>query len=141
MRQNQLVDSPGIVDYPEMGAFVVLDVNRADFRFVEGNALILEGQQHIGLILEPVSVNLGQLGKDGSGDGSQSGLGIGNVHAHENLEDRRGGAVAEPASGGHVGKGKVPAAQDDTAGFQHFLAAGSGVLRVVLVIAVHGDNA
>ena len=49
--------------------------------------------------------------------------------------------VSEAASGRHMGQGKIPAAQNHMAGFQHPLRAGSGVLRVVLIVPVHGDNA
>ena len=141
MGQNQLVNPPGVVNHPEMGAFVLLNINRADFLLVKGNALILEGQQHIGLVFKPIAVHLRQLVQIACGNGAQPCLGVGNRHAHEDFENSRGGAVAEPASGGHVRLGKVPAAQDNTAGFQHFLAAGAGILRMMLVVAVHGDNA
>src|SRR5699024_7240697 len=50
--QNQLVNPPGIVDIPEVRAFVFLDVSGADLHLVKGNSLVLEGQQHIGFILK-----------------------------------------------------------------------------------------
>ena len=37
--QNQLIDPPGVVDHPEVGAFILLDVNGADFNLVKGDAL------------------------------------------------------------------------------------------------------
>ena len=49
--------------------------------------------------------------------------------------------VAEAAPGGDVVQRKVPAAQGDPAGFQHMQAASPGVLRVVLIVAVHSDDA
>ena len=62
------------------------------------------------------------------------------VELYKELENGGGGVVAEAAPGRDVVKGKVPAAKGDPAGFQHVQAAGFGVLRVVLIVAVHGDN-
>ena len=125
----------------EMGAFVLLNIHRADGQLLIGNAHGLHGQQHIGFVLKPVAVNRQEFFNRVSGDCPQTGLGIGQGHAAEELKNQRGGVIAEPASGGHLGAGEVPAAQHHIPGFQHPPAAGSGILRVVLVVTVHGDNA
>ena len=49
--------------------------------------------------------------------------------------------VAEAAPGGDIRLVKIPAAQNGASGFQHVLAAGTGVSGMVLVIAVHSDDA
>ena len=72
MGKNQLVNPPGVMNHPEMGAFVLLNINRADFLLVKGNALILEGQQHIGLIFKPIAVNLREMFEETGADFSSS---------------------------------------------------------------------
>ena len=129
------------MDNPEVRAFVFLNVNGADLHLVKGNALVLEGQQHIGFVLEPVAGYVHQLLHHIPGDGTQAGLGVGDGHSHEQFEDGRGGVVAEAAAGGDVIQGKVPAAQGGVAGLQHVFAAGPGIGGVMLVVPVHGDNA
>ena len=124
-----------------MGAFVFLDVHGADLHLVKGKTLGFEGQQHIGLILEPVAGHIHQLLYSLPGQSPQAGLGVGDGHAAEDLEYHGGGFVAEAAPGGDILLIEVPAAQHAVTGFQHMLTAGAGVRRVVLVVAVHGDYA
>ena len=102
MSQNQLVDPPGVVNHPEVGAFVFLNVNGADLHLVKGNTLGFEGEKHVRLIFKPVAVDIHQLLQNLPGDGPQAGLGVGNCHTHEDLEDGGGGAVAEAAPGGNL---------------------------------------
>ena len=125
----------------EMGAGVFLDVNGADFHFVEINGVGFHSQQHIGLVLEAVASDGIEYLQRRAGDGPQAGLGVGEGHAHENLEHGGSGLVAEAAAGRDILLVKVPAAEDDFAGFQHMLDAGAGIGGVVLVVAVHGDDA
>ena len=68
-------------------------------------------------------------------------MGVGDGHAHEDLEDGGGGLVAEAASGGNIRLVEIPAAQNGVAGFQHVLTAGPGIGGMVLVVAVYGDDA
>ena len=124
----------------EVGAFVLLDVNGADFYLVKGNAVCLHFQQHIGFVLKAVAGHLGEKFQGVPGESAQAGLGIGQGNAAEQLEHRRGGLVAEAAAGRHMGQGKIPAAQGDAPGFQGMLTAGAGVFGVVLIVAVHGDH-
>ena len=140
MGKNQLVNPPGILDGMEMGAFVLLNIHGADANLFIGDAHGLHSQQHIGFVLEPVAVNRQEFFNRVPGNRPQTGLGIGQSHAAKELEDQRGGVIAEPASGRHLGAGEIPAAQHHIPGFQHPLAAGSGILRVVLIVSVHGDN-
>ena len=123
-----------------MGTLVFLYVDGADLHLVKGDSVGLHSQEHIGLVLKPVSVHLGERFHCAAGDGPQTRLGIGKGYAAEQLEHQGGGAVAEPASGGHIRQGKIPAAQGHAAGLQHVNSAGPGIFRVVLVVPVHGDN-
>ena len=95
-----------------MGAFVLLDVHGADLYLVKGDTKVLEGQQHIGFVLEPIAVDLIQGGKVLDGDGPEARLGVGDGHAAEDFEHQGGGVVAEPAAGGNIRQRKVPAAQN-----------------------------
>ena len=125
----------------EVGGFVLLNVNGADLDFLIGDAVLLHSQKHVGLVLETVAVDGAQNFQIAAGDGAQTGLGIGERHAHENFEDCRGGLIAEAAAGGHVIQCKIAAAQNQMAGLQHFFAAVQRVFGVVLIITVNGDNA
>ena len=97
-------------------------------------------KQHICLIFEPVAVNIHQFLHHSPGQCPKAGLGIGDGHAHEDLEYKRCDAVAAAASGRNLGQGEVPDAQGDPAPLRHIHSAGSGVLRVVLGITVYGDH-
>ena len=124
-----------------MGAFVFLNIDGADLHLTVGDLLLLHGQQHIGFILEPVALDMAEGFHRRPGDGPQTGLGIGELHAAENFEDSAGDVVAVPAAFRNMTQGKIPASQDHLSGPEHFQGAGQCVLRVVLIVPVYGDNA
>ena len=94
----------------EVGAFVLLDIDRADLDLFIGDAHGFHSQEHVGLVLEPVPGDGEKALHRAAGNGPQAGLGIGNGHAAEELHHRRGGMVAEAAALGHIRLIEIPAA-------------------------------
>ena len=75
------------------------------------------------------------------GNGTQAGLGVGNGHAHKDLENKRGDLIAVAALKWDIRLIKITDAQDDVTGFCHMQRTGAGIFGMVLIVAVHGDDA
>ena len=147
MGQNQPVNLPGVPHRMEVGPPVFLQIDGANLHLPPGDAPLLQGQQHVGLILIPVPGHGGELLQIPAGvqklprDPAQAGLGVGEGHAAEHPKHPPGDPVARSGAGRHLGPGKVPAAQNHPLLRQHLLGAGQGVLRVVLAVAVYRHHA
>ena len=103
--------------------------------------LLLHGQKHIGLVFKSIAGDGAHSAQNITGEGTQSGLGVGDPHTHEETKHTAGEVVTEFASCRYMGQREITAAQHNAAGFCHFLHTGFGVFGVVLVITVHGNNA
>ena len=141
MPQNELIYPPGIPHHTKMGAFVLLDINGADLHLVKGNTVFLQRQQHIGLVLKAVTLDGIKDLQRFSRNGTQAGLGVGDLHAAEYLKHRRCDAVALAAAGRYMGQAEIPHAKGQKAVLCHMQSAGLGVLGMMLVIAVHRHHA
>ena len=74
------------------------------------------------------------------GNGSKTGLGIGNGHTNHDLEYAAGDVVAHTAARRNMGQAEIPAAENDLVRSHHLLRACFGVGWVMLVVTVHGDD-
>ena len=124
-----------------MGLLILIQIDSAYLHLAPGDVQVLQGQQHIGLVLIPLPGHGGQPGQVLHGDGPQAGLGVRDGQAAEKPEHPAGDAVAHPGPGRDTIPGEVPAPQDQLPLLHHPAGAGGGVLRVVLAVAVHRHHA
>ena len=125
-----------------MGTVVVGVIDGFNGLLEKTDAEALHVQQHIGLVLKALALNVAEGPEIPGRDGTQARLRVGQPDAEQDFEKARGGFVARHRARRNTGQTEIPAAEHHlVCVFQHALPAGDDVLCQMLSVAVDGDDA
>ena len=126
----------------EVGTLIFLVVDGFDGDSPHGDFLIAGLDEHVHLILEPVTGHGQHEVRQAPGKSPQACLGIRQPLTIEQLEHAAGHAVAEPGFGRHVGIvfGKIPAAKQQFFLLTQLRRQLQGIRHGVLPVGISGDH-